>query len=137
METYKQMNNRHQQEVNDFPIGFAFSQDQLKKELERLGVTKDEVIGIGYGGFIRKSDRDAYIKMMKKHESEQKEAMQDAKFAYSAFLYELNNHEYNYTGDPTDALIALGLSVDDVVNNPVLNKAYCKAEKQARIEAEW
>lgn len=134
METYAQLRNRHQEEVNNFPIGFAFSEKQLKEQLQKLGVTKEECISIGAGGFIRKKDKDAFLEMMKRHSKEQEEAMQNEEFAYQALLCELNNHEYSYTEDPEDALNALGLSVFDIENNPVLNKAYVRAERKARYE---
>lgn len=136
METYRKMRDRQQKEVNEFPIGFAFSNEQLERELARLETTKEECVSIGAGGFIRKKDRNAFFDMMDRHERERKEAMQDEDFAYSAFLCELNNHEYSYTEDPNDAIEALGLSAKEVIDNPVLNKALCRACEKA-MECDW
>lgn len=101
METYVQMRDRHQKEVNAFPMRFAFGEEQFRKGLEELGVTEDEVVGIGAGGFIRKADKDDYIAMGERIAGELEEAMKDPEFAYGAFYYEMGNHEYhiNWQGD--------------------------------------
>lgn len=135
METYVQLRNRHQEEVNNFPIGFAFNDKQLEEELQRLETKASDCISIGAGGFIRKKDKEIFVTMMRRHKKEMKEAMKDEEFAYQAFLCELQNHEYSYTEDPEDALNALGLSVFDIENNPVLNKAYVRAERDASYES--
>ena len=57
MNSYVEMKERHQKEVNEFPMKFAFSDEQFKKAMEELGLTEkdvDKVIGIGAGGFIKK-----------------------------------------------------------------------------------
>ena len=43
------------------------------------------------------------------------------------FNYELANHEYNYTGDLTDTLDALGLTIEDVTANAQMNEALLMA----------
>ena len=42
------------------------------------------------------------------------------------------NHEYGYTGNETPALETLGLTADDVVDNPVLNRAFCRAAREIK-----
>lgn len=46
------------------------------------------------------------------------------------FLYELENHEYSYTGTVEDALDSLGLSFEDVVANPRLARGLDLAEQE-------
>ena len=36
------------------------------------------------------------------------------------FVYELEDHEYGYTGDDSDTLDALNLTIEDVLQNPAL-----------------
>ena len=63
MNKYVEMKERHQKEVNNFPMKFAFSDEQFKKAMEELGLTEndlDKVVGIGAGGFIRKTDVKDY-----------------------------------------------------------------------------
>lgn len=122
---YKELKEKHQNEFNSFPKGFAFTQEQLEEEMKKLGVTSEnDLLGIAGGtGFIRKSDKDAYIEMNRRHMKESKEYMKDYDFAFDAFLYELNNHEYVITYDADDAIDALGLSRADFEANPMLLKA--------------
>lgn len=132
---YRELKEKHQNEFNSFPKGFAFTQEQLKNEIERLGVSSEsDLIGIAGGtGFIRKSDKDAYIEMTRRHIKENKESMKNYDFAFDAFLYELNNHEYVITYDADDAIDALGLSSADFEANPVLLKALKAARNHIDI----
>ena len=43
------------------------------------------------------------------------------------FLYELENHEYGYTGDESDTLMALGLSRKDIASDERLYHGLCMA----------
>jgi len=106
---YKELKKKQEEETNAFPMFFAFDDNQFQEGLKRLGVEKKDLFSIGYGGFIRKSDREAYLNLNNKHYNELKEALKDKKFLFSAFRYELSNHEYCITYDETDALNALGL----------------------------
>ena len=36
-ETYLEMKERHQKEVNDFPMAFAFNKEQLESALQKIG----------------------------------------------------------------------------------------------------
>lgn len=77
---YVELKNRHQEEVNNFPMAFAFSDKQFEEGMLSLGLQPhetDEVIDIGGGGFIRKSDRDAYINLNKRIEEEMRNAIED------------------------------------------------------------
>lgn len=73
-ETYRQMRDRHQKEFNEFNVHFAFNQEQFDEMLEKFGLVGDEykekLISIGYGGFILKKDKEAFIEMNKRHKEE-------------------------------------------------------------------
>ncbi len=63
METYKEMKERHQAEVNALPLAFAFSERQYNEKLAEWNITPEEakagaIVAIGNGGFIRSSDRE-------------------------------------------------------------------------------
>ena len=66
--TREEMEMAHQKEVNEFPIVFAFSNEQFEqgaKEIwgmKTLGKTNlSKICGIGAGGYILKADKDRYI----------------------------------------------------------------------------
>lgn len=136
MESYEAMQKRHQQEVNAFPMKWAFNNRQLEQGMRELGLNPsqtNEIVGIGGGGFIRRSGRQAFIDMFKRQNAEQKAALAAQKtgdeYAYQMFLHELGNHEYVITGDLSDTLDACGLSAEQINNDPKLRKALARAIK--------
>lgn len=136
MESYEAMQKRHQQEVNAFPMKWAFNNRQLEQGMRELGLNPlqtNEIVGIGGGGFIRRSDKQAFIDMFKRQNAEQKAALAAQKtgdeYAYQMFLHELGNHEYVITGDLSDTLDACGLSAEQINNDPKLRKALARAIK--------
>ena len=110
---YNELKETHQKELNAFPMAFAFSNEQFKKGLEKLGVTKEDVLSIAGGGFIRKSDAKAFSDLFLNQDMAMVEAFKDDAFLTDAIRYELGNHEYCITYNPSDAMDALGLSLDD------------------------
>lgn len=130
MNKYIKLKEQHQKEVNEFPMMFAFSDEQFKQGMEKLGVTNEkELVSIGYGGFIRKTDKDAYIQMYKRMDTERKEAMKDPEYCYEMFRYELANMEYCVTYDLEDTLNTLGLTEEEVMENPMMLDALKRARK--------
>ena len=56
MESYKEMKERHQAEVNAFPFGFAFSGEQFREMMEGWGLKEDDtdmIYRIPGGGFVQ------------------------------------------------------------------------------------
>ena len=125
MNSYIELKNTIQKEINQFPIGFAFSKEQLEQTKRNWNISdNDELVSIGGGGFIRKTDRDAFTVLLSRSNAAIAEAIaadQDGTgFIKDMFLAELANHEYCYTGDLTDTLDAVGLSVDKIKADPAL-----------------
>lgn len=144
METYRQMKDRHQAEVNAFPLGAAFTENQLREQLQKLGLDPEtgaaECVDIGAGCFIRKSDEPAFWEMMKRHQNERAAAIQADKdgagFIYQMFRHELSNHEYSYTGDLAETLDALGFTVEEINASPALLNGLHLAAKACMTEDE-
>ena len=142
MNAYIEMNRRHQEEVSAFPMAFAFGDEQLKEAMKKLGLKPsdtDKVCTIyGAGDIIRKSDLPAYREMQKRHREELFNAINSDEtgdgFVFDMFDYELANHEYGYTRDPHDALMALGMSLNKVANDDRLRHGF---EKACRNQAQW
>jgi hypothetical protein len=136
MYMYLELKRKHQKETNNFPVSFAFNNQQFEEGMRKLGLElteKDKVVGIGGGGFIRKSDSDALWEMMNRHDKEMSEAKETSdQFVFEMFDYELGNHEYTYTGTVSDTLAALGLTLDEVKKSPRLLKGLEAAKK-----AQW
>jgi len=115
---YYDLKEHHRNELDEFPIAYAFNEQQMKEALEKLGAEKSECVTVfGHGDIVKKEDAPKLIAMLKRHTKELQEAMQsDPEFAENAFLYEMDNHEYaiNYSGDE-DVLNCFGWDEDDVI----------------------
>lgn len=137
MNKYMELKARQQQEVNALPLGFAFSNKQFSEMMVGWGLDPekdlDKIVSIGYGGFVQKKDRSIMHKTFDRHKRELKEAIAADKtgegFIFDMFLCELDNHEYGYTEDTTDALEALGFTAQEVVDDPRLNRGISKAHQ--------
>lgn len=138
MENYQKMKIRHQRETNEFPIHFAFGDEQIKRKFAELGLDPekdaDKIAVIpGTGGFILKKDVAAYREMCERHYRELQDAIAaDRKgtgFIYQMFRYELANYEFGYTGEVGDALDALGYTEEQINENPALKKGFEKAKR--------
>ena len=125
---YNELKQKQQKEFNEFPMMFAFNANQFRKGMERLGITdaKAELLDIGGGGFIRKTDSDALDELITRHEKEMAIAMMDKRFLIDAIEYELGNYEYCITHDPTETIRTLSLDLD----NPVHAECFIIARRQ-------
>lgn len=138
-ETYAEMKQRHQNAINALPLAFAFSEKQYRDKLAEWRITPEEakagaIVGIGGGGFIRSSDREIVNSTFERIAEEEAAAIaadQDGTgFIYEMFLYELNNHEYSYTGDVDETLEALNIKWEDMADNEALLNGLNKALKE-------
>lgn len=120
---YIDLKSQIQKEVNNFPICYAFSDEQFKEALEKLGVTPRELLRVGNGGFIRKTDKAAFSAMMDSTSYKMETALKDRVFMVEAIVYELGNHEFCITHDPADTLDALKLDIENETVEECLNEA--------------
>jgi len=105
---YKQLKMRQQKEVNAFPMEFAFSDKQFEEVRKKLGPGK--LISIeGTGGFIRAEDKNSLRDMWGRHKQEMKDFLSGDENLTDALRYELGNHEFCITGDPSEACHTLGI----------------------------
>ena len=120
---YLDLMEKHRKELNEFPIAYAFNEQQLEEALAKLGATKDACVSVaGHGDVMRRTDVKAFHEMFERHEKELKAAMKDKEFAEAAFRYEMDNHEYaiNWSGDQ-DVLACFGYSFDDLRELGLMN----------------
>lgn len=93
MITYQEYKDAQQKEVNELPIHYAFSNEQLNEILTKLNYKPEDLVSIGYGGLVHKNDLPTYKAWLTKP-SELPELMKKKTFARQAIRYELDNHEY-------------------------------------------
>lgn len=122
-ETYAELTKRQREEFGAFPIRYAFSNEQFNKALEELDTTREECLSTGRGGYIRKTDSNAFCSLLTRLSDERKAALEDPETLTEAFLYELGNHEYGYHQDAQDTLEAVGVKLDTDMRKKCFNKA--------------
>lgn len=122
---YSELKQKHQHEVNAFPMMFAFNQTQFEEGMKRLDVTnaEKELVSMGGRGFIRKTDRGALEELFARHKEEMELAMTDKQFLTDAIEYELGNNEFCITDDSTDTIDVLGLDLDNPLHIECFNVA--------------
>lgn len=134
MNRYADLKQRQQEEFSAFPMQFAFSDQQLAEAMTALGLKPtdtDKVYKAPGGGIYRREDGPRLKEMMDRFDRELQEAIAGDQtgdgFIYEMFLYELNSHEYGYTGDTEDTLDALGYTEEDIKADPRLSHGLEKA----------
>ena len=132
---YLDMVKRHIQEIEEFPMKYAFSEEQLQEALKQLGAKREECISF-YGCIMKKSDIPKYKEMCAKQEAEIRKALKNEEFAKEAFRYEMDNHEYaiNWEGDE-NVLSSLYIDWNFVEENHLEN-AYSEAKREHMIQME-
>lgn len=98
-----------------------------EKDLDKIVVIK------GTGGFLLAKDKMAFEEMNRRHRQERNAAIAADKtgngFIYQMFRYELDSHEYGYTGDESDALETLDYTLNDIESDPLLKAGFEKAKR--------
>lgn len=134
--TYQELKKKLQDRYNQFLSEngfFAFSDEQFEDGKKKIQTPNNEdITSIGMGGYIKKSSKDEYSKLIKETSKEEKDWLLDHENLKQALWYELANHEYQYTEEIEDTLDALSLPDgywDNPVNQELLNtvvKEYMK-----------
>lgn len=147
MNSYTELRQKQQQEVNALPIAFAFSDKQFREIMEKWGLDPkkdlDKIYKFGdTGGFYRKQDAPVIRETFKRHAAEQAAAIAEDQtgddFIYQMFLCELADHEYGYTGELEDTLDALGYTLEQIKKDPRLWHGLKKAaETIAKETIQW
>ena len=135
MNQYEAVKEQNQKQFNSFPLGFAFNREQLKEGMQRLGVENEaDLIGIGGGGFIRATDRAAFLALLEEtQERIQKEIDNDqdgSGFIKEMFFTELANHEYCISGNLGEVLEACGMTLQELEASPKLKNGLQLALKE-------
>ncbi len=142
MTTYAELRQRHHDEFNALPLGFAFDDEQFEEMMRKWGLDfnkdLDKICRIPHGGFIQKKDLELLRQTVNRHDKEMQEAIAEDKtgngFIYEMFYYELHNHEYGYTGDAEDTLDALGYTWEQIEADEHFKRGFEKATKKIMSE---
>lgn len=135
---YAELRQRQQEEFNKLPLGFAFSDKKFNEMMKEWGLDPekdtDKIYRIPGGGFVQKKDHELLHETINRHEKEMQEAIEadpdGTGFVYEMFLYEMDNHEYGYTGDLDDTLDALGMEWEEIEASEKLLTGLKKAKQR-------
>ena len=134
---YDEIKEKHQKIVDDFPMKFAFSDEQFNQSMKELGLKPndtDKVVSIGGGGFIRKTDVKKYYDMWEELRKEHNDLIKADKtgdgYIKDMFVSELENHEYSYNHELDETLNALELTREQIFNSPALSHGLELAKKE-------
>ncbi|WP_026653550.1 DUF7659 family protein [Butyrivibrio proteoclasticus] len=139
-QSYVDMQVQHQKDIEAIPMSFVFScrnkEDADKQIIADLKVNDmSEVTRFKYGGYVRKADLKTFDDIWKLHDEEYELFLKDSEEnLVNAIINEMCNHEYGYTLDPQDTLMALGKNKDDLFNDPMFAKAWAKAKNRVLSE---
>lgn len=129
--TYSDFKLAERESIDALPIEFAFNDDQFHEMLKKFGLTlseKDKLRRTPGGGFCLATDAKMIVDTMLSWSRKLTEMINsDDDFAVDALRYELDNHEYGYTGEPDDALESLGLPSDVNKLDDRMKTLFCRA----------
>jgi len=111
--SYSEFCKKKERIMSAFPgLFFAFGNEQMKAAIEKYKIGPDnKIVDVGYGGFVLRKNLSKYQKLQELFCKWDKEFISTENGFKNALKYELNNHEYCVTCDPTDALeAAIGVS---------------------------
>lgn len=140
MNQYAMLRKKQQEEVNDLPLEFAFSNEQFDEMMKKWGLDPqkdiEKICSMPDGGFFQMKDIERIRSTFRRHKAEFKNAIaEDATgdgFICQMFYTELCNHEYGYTGDYEDTLEALGYTWEQVQADKRLKHGLDKAAEKIR-----
>lgn len=146
--SYRKMRAEQQEAVsailNKYAF-FAFSNEQFYEGLRKFDLSDSpedlaKLSRIYGGGYILKDHAAELSAVFDKNADEFSDRCNDpetgSRFLYGAFREELANHEYSYTGDPSDALQALGFTLEDLQEAPEILAIFKKAAADAMKDGE-
>lgn len=129
MNKYTSLLEEQDKRFKEFPIIFAFNKNQFTEGMQKLNVeSATELVSIGAGGIIRKTDLADFRKMLTTFEQEKNRARLDDEYVLEMFRYELDNHEWPIAQDIEPVLMACGLSEKEVYEDARLSEILADAK---------
>lgn len=136
-ETYSAQYKRQQEEYNQLPIKYAFGNKQFDEMMSEWNLDPKHdlkaicrIEGIACA-FARKVDLPKIHEVVGRTHLETEFAKQDDTFLQQMFRQELDNHEFPYTRDMSDAIYACGYTNRDFAENTRLTRILKKACAQS------
>ena len=144
IETYAEMERRHQHEYNEFArnrVHYAFGPKQERELLDKLGYEKfddlrGKFVSTPGGGIISVEDYPKLLALFKKQGEERKKMRTVGKRLYEMFYSAMANLEYIITGDDGEILAYCGITVAEFNSDKRYGKAWTKAYNEYMAQYE-
>lgn len=129
--TYEDLLKRHEEEASKFSEGkiyfiFVSTESELLRELSKRGLSPQDVISIGGGGYIKKEYLQDFKDLLKRHSQEKKEYTLNN--IYEVVLYYCWDYElYISISYDLDTMLTdiIGLTPEEIkANQKEINKAW-------------
>jgi hypothetical protein len=130
MSTYSEIKRDIEKKLNEVPMFFAFSNEQLYKHLEEKKLEIKDIYKLPSGGLIAKTEIDKYHEWLNYSVLKLKEIVQDDKILFQSFKYELGNHEYCFTGDKVTVIESIGLEYEEVIKDERIMRIFKEAVQE-------
>lgn len=133
--TYTELKAKQSKEINDFPLGAAFTQQSFEKMMKKWGLTTSKedckkILSLGCGCYIRKADEADFDRLTEKHQQERVEFLATDEGLKDALQYEFGNQECGYTWIFEDGIKALGFNVEKFLSNKHNAKVFEEAKQE-------
>lgn len=136
MNRYLELKKKHQERVNNLPIGYAIGKNDFRKMMIKWGLNPekdlDKICQIGNFAFVQKKDKNLISETIQKNWDEMQQARKSSDFLYDMFVAEMYNHEYSLTWDLDEVLDDLNITEKDLNANPAMREALAKADQHIR-----
>lgn len=128
---YKELKDRQQKEFNELPVKSAFGETQFAEMMSEWGLDPKRDQGkiyslAGTGVYYLRTDAKIIRDTLSRFDREMKAEIEADKtgegFIKDMFIYEMDNHEFNYTRDITETMDALGLTPSDIEESESLRR---------------
>jgi hypothetical protein len=128
---YKEWKDKQAIKFNRLPLHFAFNNKQFKEMLKEVNLTEsnyqDQLVDVGEGGYIKKTDKNLLTEYLIDRDKEYKHLQENKSLMYEAFREELKANSYIITHSKEDTLKALRITPEEVKDNKVLTEIFEKA----------
>lgn len=133
--TYAELKAKQSKEMNNFPLGVAFTQQSFETMMNKWGLTTSKedlkkILSLGAGCYIRKSDEKEFDNLLAKQKKEKIDFISTDDGLKSALLYEFGNQECGYTWDFEDGIKAIGFNVKKFLANKQKAKVFEDAKQE-------
>lgn len=136
--SWREFSDQNQKKLEEFPMFFAFNNEQFAEGLKKVGASKDEtIVSVGAGGYIKKCDAEALNKLEAEIWQSEREFLRDYGNLVNAITYELANHEFCIEYDPEPTMRVLGIEVDMIEKDETIGKAFREAKKKYLKSVVW